>query len=76
MNGDTAGRHLRLFSTSLKHGMYTSKVESKINVTDQIDVIISDIDLIAFRGCVDDVKKIGMVILNLTVSYDSRNRSI
>lgn len=70
MKEDTAGRHLRLFSAPLKLGIHVSAVpllETKVSVN-QIDVVFSDIVLIAFRGCVEHSKK-GTVIMGSPDCY-------
>ncbi|XP_032677862.1 mucin-22-like isoform X2 [Odontomachus brunneus] len=48
---DTMGRHLRLFSTSMKHRVYIRRLGAEINVGDWVNVLISNISLIAFASC-------------------------
>ncbi|EFN80326.1 cell wall protein DAN4 [Harpegnathos saltator] len=54
MKGDTTGRHLRLFPTLMKDGPFIRQLGTKINVGDEMDVVISDINFVVFTGCSGD----------------------
>ncbi|XP_029173856.1 uncharacterized protein LOC114942624 [Nylanderia fulva] len=57
MHGDTSDRHLQLFSASIKYEIFICEVNTIINIGDEIDVIISDIRLIAFNECIQNCSK-------------------
>jgi len=50
IKGDTK-RRLQLFSAAIKDGIFTCKVNTRVNVESSISVDISDIYLIAFNKC-------------------------
>lgn len=57
MRGNTADRHLQLFSALIKYEIFICKVNTTINIGDEIDVVISDIRLIAFNECIQNCSK-------------------
>jgi len=63
MRGDTADRHLQLFSASINNEVFVCKVNTTINIGDQIDVVISDIHLIAFNECIQNCWKTGVLCI-------------
>jgi len=60
MKGDTK-RGLQLFSAAIKDGIFTCKVNTRVNVESSINVDISDIYLIVFNKCFGNCTKIGIV---------------
>ncbi|XP_020299548.1 lysosome-associated membrane glycoprotein 1-like isoform X2 [Pseudomyrmex gracilis] len=51
ISANTTVKHLQLFSTLVKDGVFVCKVNTIINIGNQIDVVISDVRLIAFNQC-------------------------
>lgn len=51
MYGDTADTHLQLFSASINNGVFICKLNTTIKIGDEMDVVISDIHLLAFNEC-------------------------
>ncbi|KAM0727589.1 hypothetical protein ACS0PU_005838 [Formica fusca] len=57
MRGDTADRHLQLFSASINNELFICKVNTTINIGNEIEVVISNIRLIAFNKCIQNCSK-------------------
>lgn len=55
MRANTVEENLRLFSASIKRGIFKSEIPIRIHLGDEINLIVYNVSLVAFNGCAGDM---------------------